>query len=178
MANGRHAVGTDQHESVFVDGHLLAQPPGVRFGSDEHEQSASVEPMPFPRGVVLHLDLAQDPVALELANLGRQQDLDTRHRLEAVDQVARHVLAEIAVAHDEANHRGAPSEERRRLPGRISAPDEDDGLTDAQARFDEGGGVVHARALEAFGARLELVAVFDDEERRVRFHLGKEDPAA
>ena len=32
--------------------------------------------------------------------------------------------------------------------------------------------------LEAFGARLELVAVFDDEERRVRFHLGKEDPAA
>jgi hypothetical protein len=32
--------------------------------------------------------------------------------------------------------------------------------------------------LEAFGARRELVVVFDDEERRVRFHLGKEDPAA
>jgi hypothetical protein len=27
--------------------------------------------------------------------------------------------------------------------------------------------------LEAFGARLEFVAVFDDEERRVRLHLGK-----
>ena len=29
------------------------------------------------------------------------------------------------------------------------------------------------RHLKAFGARLELVAVFDDEERRVRLHLGK-----
>jgi hypothetical protein len=34
------------------------------------------------------------------------------------------------------------------------------------------------RHLKAFGARLELVAVFDDEERRVPIHLGKEDPAA
>jgi hypothetical protein len=34
------------------------------------------------------------------------------------------------------------------------------------------------RHLEAFGARLELVAAFDDEERRVPIHLGKEDPAA
>lgn len=32
--------------------------------------------------------------------------------------------------------------------------------------------------LEALGARLELVAVFDDEKRRVPIHLGKEDPAA
>ncbi|MDH4144640.1 MAG: helix-turn-helix domain-containing protein [Acidimicrobiia bacterium] len=31
--------------------------------------------------------------------------------------------------------------------------------------------------LEALGARLELVAVFDDEDRRVPVHLGKE-PAA
>jgi DNA-binding transcriptional regulator YiaG len=31
--------------------------------------------------------------------------------------------------------------------------------------------------LDALGARLELVAVFDDEERRVPIHLGKE-PAA
>jgi len=31
--------------------------------------------------------------------------------------------------------------------------------------------------LEALGARLELVAVFDEEERRVPIHLGKE-PAA
>lgn len=31
--------------------------------------------------------------------------------------------------------------------------------------------------LDALGARLELVAVFDDEERRVPVHLGKE-PAA
>ena len=34
--------------------------------------------------------------------------------------------------------------------------------------------------LEGLGARLELVAVFDDEERRVPIHLGPEDrePAA
>jgi transcriptional regulator with XRE-family HTH domain len=32
--------------------------------------------------------------------------------------------------------------------------------------------------LEALGARLELVAVFEEEERRVPIHLGKEDPAA
>lgn len=31
--------------------------------------------------------------------------------------------------------------------------------------------------LEALGARLELVAVFEDEERRVPIHLGKADPA-
>lgn len=31
--------------------------------------------------------------------------------------------------------------------------------------------------LEALGARLELVAVFDDEERRVPIHLGKESAA-
>jgi hypothetical protein len=31
--------------------------------------------------------------------------------------------------------------------------------------------------LEALGARLELIAVFDDEDRRVPIHLGKE-PAA
>ncbi|MCP3935304.1 MAG: XRE family transcriptional regulator [Actinomycetia bacterium] len=32
--------------------------------------------------------------------------------------------------------------------------------------------------LEAIGARLELVAVFDDEERRVPVHLGKEPVGA
>ena len=31
---------------------------------------------------------------------------------------------------------------------------------------------------EELGARLKLVAVFDDEERRVPIHLGKEDPTA
>jgi len=31
---------------------------------------------------------------------------------------------------------------------------------------------------EELGARLELVAVFDDEERRVPIHLGKDDPTA
>lgn len=31
--------------------------------------------------------------------------------------------------------------------------------------------------LEALGARLELVAVFDDEERRVPIHLGKDSAA-
>ena len=29
--------------------------------------------------------------------------------------------------------------------------------------------------LEALGARLELVAVFDDEDRRVPIHLGRDD---
>ena len=55
--------------------------------------------------------------------------------LEAVDQVARHVLTEIAVAHDEANHRGAPSEEHRRLPGRVSAPDDNDRFTETVTGF-------------------------------------------
>ncbi|MGH3371314.1 MAG: helix-turn-helix domain-containing protein [Nocardioidaceae bacterium] len=32
--------------------------------------------------------------------------------------------------------------------------------------------------VEALGARLELVAVFEEEQRRVPIHLGKEDPAA
>ena len=32
--------------------------------------------------------------------------------------------------------------------------------------------------LEALGARLELVAVFEDEHRRVPIHLGKDEPAA
>ncbi len=31
---------------------------------------------------------------------------------------------------------------------------------------------------EELGARLKLVAVFDDEERRVPIHPGKEDPTA
>ena len=31
--------------------------------------------------------------------------------------------------------------------------------------------------LEALGARLELVAVFDDEDRRVPIHLGRDDAA-
>ena len=31
--------------------------------------------------------------------------------------------------------------------------------------------------LEALGARLELVAVFDDEDRRVPIHLGRDDTA-
>ncbi len=31
--------------------------------------------------------------------------------------------------------------------------------------------------LEALGARLELVAVFEDEERRVPIHLGKDSAA-
>jgi len=31
--------------------------------------------------------------------------------------------------------------------------------------------------LEALGARLELVAVFDDEDRRVSVHLGKDTAA-
>ena len=32
--------------------------------------------------------------------------------------------------------------------------------------------------LEALGARLELIAIFDDDGRRVPVHLGREDPAA
>ena len=31
--------------------------------------------------------------------------------------------------------------------------------------------------LEALGARLELVAVFDDDDRRVPIHLGRDDAA-
>ncbi len=35
-----------------------------------------------------------------------------------------------------------------------------------------------ASTTKKLGARLKLVAVFDDEERRVPIHLGKEDPTA
>jgi hypothetical protein len=31
---------------------------------------------------------------------------------------------------------------------------------------------------ELLGARLDVVAVFEDEERRVPIHLGKDEPAA
>jgi len=37
---------------------------------------------------------------------------------------------------------------------------------------------VPRRYHEELGARLKLVAVFDDEERRVPIHLGKADPTA
>ncbi len=38
-------------------------------------------------------------------------------------------------------------------------------------------GVESAQCLEALGARLELVAVFDDDDRRVPLHLGRDDAA-
>jgi hypothetical protein len=43
---------------------------------------------------------------------------------------------------------------------------------------DDGGVPTPRQYHEELGARLELVAVFDDEERRVPIRLGKEDPTA
>ena len=75
-------------------------------------------------------------------------DLDRRVALDLVDEVARHRLAEVAAADQQAALRGALGQEHRRLAGRVAAADDHDRVAAAQLRLGLRGGVVDAAALE------------------------------
>ena len=79
-------------------------------------------------------------------------DHDVGPAPDAVGKVARHVLAELVLAHDEVDQRHVARQEQRRLSGRVAATD-DDGIARAHVRLGDRRGGVDADVLELLQAR-------------------------
>ena len=148
-----HRVRAGQDEAPLVHGELALQPARVRLGADEHEQRAGLQAPPPAGAAVLDDHGVERPLAGQLAQLGARQDLDGRRPLDLVDQVARHVAAEVLVADRQVDAVHVRGEEHGGLPGRVAAPHDHDGVAGAELRLHPGGRVVHAGPLELAEAR-------------------------
>src|SRR5688572_24242349 len=60
----------------------------------------------------------------QFGDTGLDQYLDVGKRLDAIDEVARHVFAQIIAPRQEVDLVRALGQEQRRLPGRVSAADD------------------------------------------------------
>ena len=106
-------------------------------GADEDEQRPRVELVGARRSALSSTTTRLErAVADQLAHLGVQQHLDVRGPLDPVDEVARHVCAEVV----RRGSAGAPSaragEEHRRLAGRVAAADDRDRVAAHELRLD------------------------------------------
>ena len=93
-------------------------------------------------------DRLQRLVAEQFPHLGAEQDAHVRDPADLIDQVPRHVLAQIGLADDQRDLRGVPGQEDRRLPGRVAAADDGHRIAAAHQRLRLRGRVVDAHLLE------------------------------
>ena len=143
-----------EYEAALVERHLIREPARVGQRADEDEQHARVEPAALAGLVVLDHDSVEDPVLTDqLPHLGVQVDLDGGALLDAVDQVARHVLCQVGLAHDQVHRIRVAGQEQGRLAGRVSAAHDRDRVAGAQPCLHQRRGVVDARGLELLHAR-------------------------
>ena len=82
---------------------------------------------------ILDHDVLEHVVALQLADLGVQPEIDPRVAMDAIGQIARHVLLEPVLADDQGQARDLVGQEQRRLTGGVAAADDRDRVA-AQTR--------------------------------------------
>ena len=109
--------------------------------------------------LVLDCNPGQRVLAHQFGNTGLGQQLDVGRRLDAVDEVARHVFIQIIAARQQVDLLRALRQEQRRLPGRITAADDRDILPLADLGLDLGRGVVDVAAFQLGLARHTELAV-------------------
>ena len=100
-------------------------------------------------------------------DFGVEQHLDVGRLLDAVGQVARHVLVQVVAADHEVDFAGLPGEEDGGLSGGVAAADDDHVRTPAHLRLDRRRGVVDAAALEplaAFDVQQAVVGAGGDQQ--------------
>ena len=140
-------------EAVLVERDRVSEPGRAGLGADEDEERTLSSARRSSRARVLDDDPLERVVAQQLSHLGVQQHLDVRRPLDPVDEVARHVLAELVAADEEPDLRRVPcDEEQRRLPGRVAAADDDHRAVRAERGLHRRRGVVDAAALELLEA--------------------------
>ena len=141
--------GAGLHELLGVALDFRREPIGSRHGADEAEEGGTLERAALAGLRVDPFDFAQGIVAIEPANFGIAFDHDVVGLLDAVDEIARHVFAEI-VAADHEMHLGRDRREKDGgLAGGVAAADDHDLRIAAQVGFHRPGGVIDAAALEA-----------------------------
>jgi len=97
---------------------------------------------------------------------------EVRGRPGAADRLAKARAETLKIRLYELRHREAVSQAT--LAGRL---DVTQGAVSKLEHSDDVRVSTLRQYLDALGARLELVAVFDDEDQRVPIHLGKDTPA-
>ena len=110
-------VGAGEDVAAVVERHVIAQPLGVRIGTDEHKQRTRRQRSALRGLGVLHDHRVEGFLADQLAHLAVREHLDGRVTDDPVGQVARHVLAQLGFADDERQSRHVPRQEQRRLTG-------------------------------------------------------------
>ena len=85
---------------------------------------------------------------MEPDHAGPGQDGNARVVLQAVDQIARHVGAELSASDHHRNGACLVGQEHGRLPRRVAATDHYDGVAGAQFGLQVGGGVINASVFE------------------------------
>src|ERR1700757_472808 len=80
-------------------------------------------------------DRLQRLVAVQFPHLAVHHDLDVREPRDLVDEVARHVLAQVMLADYERYAGGVRGKEDRRLPRRVAAADDRDRVPAAHQRL-------------------------------------------
>jgi hypothetical protein len=88
------------------------------------------------------------PVAVQGNDLGSGQDLDIVDRLDAVDEILRHVFCETWPTHQHPDFCSEVAQEDGGLARRVAAADQNDLLVSTQARLDGRSPVPDSASLE------------------------------
>ena len=164
-------TGPGPDEAVVVKVNQAAQPVCARYSPDEDEERARRKDAPRAGTAADDGDRLQRLVAVQLPHLAVRHDLDVREPRDLVDEVARHVLAQVVLADDERDAGGVRGKEDRRLPRRVAAADDRDRVVAAHQRLSLRRRVVDAHLLEIVQAghvEPTVPGASGDDHRRAR----------
>src|ERR1700677_1525820 len=146
-------TGPGPNESVVVKVNQAAQPVCARYSPDEDEERARRKDAPRAGRAVGDGDRLKHLVAVQFPHLAVQHDVNVREPRDLIDEVARHVLAQVVLADYERDAGGVRGKEDRRLTDRVAAPDDRDRVTVAHQRLSLRRRVVDTHLLEIDQAR-------------------------
>ena len=163
----RREVRAGADEPAAVARERVTEPVGPRRGADKDEQHLGLD---LARVAVRSGERDAFEVVAAVARLDRpaQRDLDAVMRLDAVDEVLAHALAQVARADEHRHARGDLGEVERRLPGRVARAHDHDVLVAAALGLGHGRAVVDAAAFQAVGALGGQLAPVDAQRQHQR----------
>src|SRR4029077_8834794 len=152
------AILSCPHEPAVVQPQRVFEPScaGVRA---DHDEQAADGPRHYAFFAVADLNGSKMFVARELDHLGARLDAHVSGMTQALDEVLRHAVRQVAATVDEAHTGGARGEEQRSLARGIASADDYDLPPLAGPSLQLSGGVVKTGALEALLVRHSELAV-------------------
>src|SRR5262249_25110505 len=136
-------------EAVVIEAQTLVQPLRRRNGARHHEEVADLFDRLGSRLAVAAAHSLQVFVALDGGDLAARTHFDRRILFDAADEIARHAVGELALAHHHDHAFSFAGEVDGGLPRGIASAGDHDFLAFAQLRLHRRGEVVDAGTVEA-----------------------------